>query len=76
MMAASSDDMRKVAQQVWGALDKLADTNPEEYRKFIDEQMKEGREMFAQPEPAFCLQCNVTTKVSITVMKLIIRAIY
>lgn len=61
-MATSSDEMRKVAQQVWGALDKLADTNPEEYQKFINEQLKEGREMFVPPEPVFCLQCNVSSK--------------
>ena len=66
-MATSSDEIRKVAQQVWGALDKLVDTNPEEYQKFINEQLKEGKEMFAPPEPAFCLQCNVSTKVSTTV---------
>lgn len=66
-MATSSDEMRKVAQQVWGALDKLADTNPEEYQKFINEQLKEGREMFVPPEPVFCLQCNVSSKVSATV---------
>ena len=52
MMAISSSDMLKAADRVWGMLDHLAEHNPQEYRKFVDKQLAEGREMFAVPQPA------------------------
>ena len=65
VMAISSSEMLKAADRVWGMLDHLAEHNPQEYRKFVDKQLSEGREMFAVPHPAFCLCCN-TYDVSIS----------
>ena len=64
-MAVSSDEMLKAADQVWGMLDHLAEHNPQEYHKFVHQQLTEGKEMFSAPEPAFCLRCN-TSDVSLT----------
>ncbi len=57
---STDEDVGQVMQRVWGALDRLAESDPEAYKKFIDQQMKEGREQMCQPEPVFCLQCDVT----------------
>ena len=65
MMAISSSEILKAADRVWGMLDHLAEHNPQEYHKFVDKQLSEGREMFAVPQPAFCLCCN-TYDVSIS----------
>ena len=58
-MASGGDevDLQEMAAKVWGALDQLATSDPEQYKKFIDEQMKEGKEYMATPEPVFCLRC-------------------
>ena len=61
---AMHDDFRKTAEMVWGALDKLSEENPEEYKKFIDQQLKEGSELLAPPQPAYCLECSVNYKVA------------
>ena len=52
-------DMQEMAQRVWGALDHMASSDPEQYRKFIAEQLKEGEEAMASPEPVFCLRCTL-----------------
>ena len=64
-MAISSSEMLKAAGRVWGMLDHLAEHNPQEYRKFVDKQLAEGKEMFAVPQAAFCLCCD-TNDVSIS----------
>ena len=56
---AMSGEMLDAAQRMWSLLDHLYETNPEEYKKFVDQQMKEGKEMLNPPEPVFCLKCNV-----------------
>ena len=60
----SGNELLHAAEKVWGMLDKLAESNPEEYKKFIDQQLKEGAESVSQPEPAFCLSCIATLRVS------------
>ena len=60
----SDNEILHAAEKVWGVLDKLAESNPEEYKKFIDQQMKEGAQSVSQPEPAFCLSCIATLRVS------------
>ena len=57
--SAGDGDLLKAAEQVWGVLDKMAANSPEEYQKFIKEQLKEGEEVMAAPEPAFCLRCTL-----------------
>ena len=59
MASPTSNEMLKVAEKMWEMLDHLAETDPEEYKKFIDQQIKEGHEMFSPPEPVFCLRSEV-----------------
>ena len=56
-------DFQKAAEMVWGALDKISEDNPEQYKKFVDQQLKEGAEMMSPPQPAYCLDCSVVHKV-------------
>ena len=59
-MAGGSDgDLLKAAERVWGILDKLAEDNPEEYKKFVKQQLDEGKEALAAPEPRLCLRCSI-----------------
>ncbi|XP_067935796.1 PIH1 domain-containing protein 2-like [Watersipora subatra] len=44
------------ASQIWSMLDDMAENNPSAYRKFIDKQLKEGREHNKPPEPHMCVQ--------------------
>ncbi len=64
MMAASDntsdEDISQAVKRMWGALDRLAENDPDGYRKFIEQQMKEGKEQMCSPEPVFCLECDVT----------------
>ena len=54
-----NEDMTKAAGKMWEFLDKLATENPDEYKKFIDQQLEEGRNIMTPPEPAYCIQCQV-----------------
>lgn len=66
MIMATANDFQKTAESVWNALDKLSEKNPEEYKRFIDKQLKEGAESLSPPQPAYCLTCSVTYKVNDT----------
>ncbi len=59
----TNSDFKTAAEMVWNALDKLSEGNPEEYKKFVDQQLKEGAEMMSPPQPAYCLGCSVIYKV-------------
>ena len=64
LMAGPGDpDLRKVAERVWNTLDDLAERDPEEYKKFIDQQLKEGAQAQQNPQPVFCLQCDAKHRV-------------
>jgi len=53
------NEMRSQAQFIWNRLDDLAATDPDAYKKFIDEQMKE-REIFnSAPEPQICVLVKI-----------------
>ncbi|XP_046857649.1 PIH1 domain-containing protein 2-like isoform X2 [Xenia sp. Carnegie-2017] len=55
-MATKNDGLLQQADSVWKMLDDLADTDPDGYRKFIDNIMKEEKEYWKPPEPVFCLK--------------------
>ena len=57
--SSENHDLLGVAQKVWDALDHLAENDPEEYKKFVSKQLKEGAEAMSIPEPVFCLRCNM-----------------
>lgn len=67
-MAARKDDdqqdMTQIAGKMWEFLDQLAATKPDEYKKFIEQQLEEGRNIFTPPEAVFCMQCQVKAWVS------------
>ena len=50
------EDLREAAERMWGALDRMAAENPEQYKQFTDKQIQEGKEVMAAPEPVACLQ--------------------
>ncbi|XP_054989793.1 PIH1 domain-containing protein 2 [Sorex araneus] len=58
-METSSKGLFTQANQLWNLLDDLAESNPESYKKFINQQLKEGKELWAAPEPQFCLETRI-----------------
>lgn len=52
-------DMMRQAQKIWTMLDDMAESDPQSYRKFIDKQIKEGKEMMKPPEPHMCVQTRL-----------------
>ena len=45
------DDAMKQADSIWRMLDQMAENDPDNYKKFINKHMNEGKEYFALPEP-------------------------
>ncbi|XP_049634900.1 PIH1 domain-containing protein 2 [Suncus etruscus] len=58
-METSSKELFTHVNQLWNLLDDLAESNPESYKKFIQQQLKEGKEIWASPEPQFCLETRI-----------------
>uniref|UniRef100_A0A8C2PHX0 PIH1D1/2/3 CS-like domain-containing protein n=1 Tax=Capra hircus TaxID=9925 RepID=A0A8C2PHX0_CAPHI len=58
-MESSSKGLLTQVTQFWNLLDDLAESNPESYQKFIQQQLKEGKELCATPEPQLCLQTRI-----------------
>ena len=59
-MADKSENFMKQAHHLWSMLDEMAANNPEGYRKFIDKNLKEGKEAMQPPKPNMCIQTTVT----------------
>lgn len=55
----SHEKMSTQAQQIWAMLDDMAQNDPGAYRKFINKQMKEGKEFMAPPDPHMCVQVKL-----------------
>ncbi|XP_028357047.1 PIH1 domain-containing protein 2 isoform X3 [Physeter macrocephalus] len=58
-MESSSKGLLTQVTQFWNLLDDLAESNPESYEKFIQQQLKEGKQLCAAPEPQLCLQTRI-----------------
>ncbi|XP_044113747.1 PIH1 domain-containing protein 2 isoform X1 [Neovison vison] len=58
-MESSSKGLLTQVTQFWNLLDDLAESNPESYKKFIEQQLKEGKQLCATPEPQLCLQTRI-----------------
>lgn len=58
-MASGTDEMRHMAQKVWSMLDRLAESDPDEYQKFVRQAMEEGKEYLDPPQPVMCLCTGV-----------------
>lgn len=52
-------DLLQAAERVWGALDHMVTDDPEGYREFIGEQLREGKEVMTAPEPIICVRCSL-----------------
>ncbi|XP_048199803.1 PIH1 domain-containing protein 2 [Perognathus longimembris pacificus] len=58
-METSSKGLLTQLTQFWNLLDDLAENDPERYKSFIQQELKEGKELSAGPEPQFCLQTRI-----------------
>uniref|UniRef100_A0A8D1LQ58 PIH1 domain-containing protein 2 n=1 Tax=Sus scrofa TaxID=9823 RepID=A0A8D1LQ58_PIG len=58
-MEKSSKGLLTQVTQLWNLLDDLAESNPESYEKFIQQQLREGKQLCAAPEPWLCLQTRI-----------------
>lgn len=56
---AGCDSLLSQADSVWKMLDELAEADPEGYKKFISQKMKEGVEFYNPPEPCFCISTSM-----------------
>ncbi|RUS80772.1 hypothetical protein EGW08_011495 [Elysia chlorotica] len=55
------EGMSTQAQQIWSMLDDMAENDPAAYRKFIERQVKEGKDYMAPPDPHMCVQVKLLT---------------
>ncbi|XP_051535856.1 PIH1 domain-containing protein 2 [Myxocyprinus asiaticus] len=44
--------------QFWSMLDDMSQNSPEEYRTFIERQLREGAELYSPPQPHACIRTN------------------
>ncbi|XP_006890839.1 PREDICTED: PIH1 domain-containing protein 2 [Elephantulus edwardii] len=58
-MEISSKGLLTQVTQFWNLLDDLAENDPERYEKFIQQQLKEGKQFCSAPEPQFCLETKI-----------------
>lgn len=58
-MKASSKGLLTHISQFWSMLDDLAENDPERYRNFIQQELKDGKQLCADPEPQLCLQTKI-----------------
>ena len=59
MASKSGKTVENVVGKVWGFLDQLAESNPEEYQKFVSKAMEERREFLEPPLPVFCFSTGI-----------------
>ncbi|XP_007537421.1 PIH1 domain-containing protein 2 [Erinaceus europaeus] len=58
-METSSKHLLTQVTQLWTLLDDLAESDPKNYKKFIQQQLQEGKQLYAAPEPQLCLQTRM-----------------
>uniref|UniRef100_A0A8C5L0V1 PIH1 domain-containing protein 2 n=1 Tax=Jaculus jaculus TaxID=51337 RepID=A0A8C5L0V1_JACJA len=58
-MKASSKGLLTQLSQFWNLLDDLAENDPECYKNFIQQELKEGKQLCAAPEPQLCVQTKI-----------------
>ncbi|XP_026513725.1 PIH1 domain-containing protein 2 isoform X1 [Terrapene carolina triunguis] len=61
MMAAPAhpEDMLTQVTQLWSMLDEMAESTPESYHRFIQQQLEDAKQYCAPPEPHLCLQTHI-----------------
>lgn len=58
-MKTSSKGLLTQITQFWNLLDDLAESDPEGYKNFIQQELTEGKELSSGPEPQLCLQTRI-----------------
>ncbi|KAI6053648.1 PIH1 domain-containing protein 2 isoform X1 [Marmota monax] len=58
-MKTSSKGLLTQLTQFWTLLDDLAENDPEGYKNFIEQELNEGKQLCAGPEPQFCVQTRM-----------------
>ncbi|XP_023964821.3 PIH1 domain-containing protein 2 isoform X2 [Chrysemys picta bellii] len=61
MMAAPAhpEDMLTQVTQLWSMLDEMAESTPESYHRFMQQQLEDAKQYCAPPEPHLCLQTHI-----------------
>ncbi|XP_057622730.1 PIH1 domain-containing protein 2 [Chionomys nivalis] len=58
-MRASSKGLLTQISQFWNMLDDLAENDPERYKNFIEQELKDGKQLCVDPVPQLCLQTKI-----------------
>uniref|UniRef100_Q8CHR9-2 Isoform 2 of PIH1 domain-containing protein 2 n=1 Tax=Mus musculus TaxID=10090 RepID=Q8CHR9-2 len=58
-MTVSSKGLLTHISQFWNMLDDLAENDPERYRNFIQQELKDGKQLCVNPEPQLCIQTKI-----------------
>uniref|UniRef100_A0A8C6GKZ2 PIH1 domain-containing protein 2 n=1 Tax=Mus spicilegus TaxID=10103 RepID=A0A8C6GKZ2_MUSSI len=58
-MTVSSKGLLTHISQFWSMLDDLAENDPERYRNFIQQELKDGKQLCVNPEPQLCIQTKI-----------------
>ncbi|XP_021028929.1 PIH1 domain-containing protein 2 isoform X3 [Mus caroli] len=59
IMTVSSKGLLTHISQFWSMLDDLAENDPERYRNFIQQELKDGKQLCVNPEPQLCIQTKI-----------------
>ncbi len=71
-MAIPGYDNKAALQQVnqfWSMLDDMSQNNPEEYRTFIERQLRDGAEFHSPPQPHACIRTALLVNYTLTFTK-------
>ncbi|XP_021063585.1 PIH1 domain-containing protein 2 [Mus pahari] len=58
-MTVSSKGLLTHISQFWSMLDDLAENDPQRYWNFIQQEMKDGKQLCVDPEPQLCVQTKI-----------------
>nr|XP_006111272.1 PIH1 domain-containing protein 2 isoform X1 [Pelodiscus sinensis]XP_006111273.1 PIH1 domain-containing protein 2 isoform X1 [Pelodiscus sinensis]XP_006111274.1 PIH1 domain-containing protein 2 isoform X1 [Pelodiscus sinensis] len=53
------EDMLTQVTQFWNMLDEMAESTPESYHRFMQQQLEDAKQYCAPPEPHLCLQTHI-----------------
>uniref|UniRef100_A0A8C4YNH2 PIH1 domain-containing protein 2 n=1 Tax=Gopherus evgoodei TaxID=1825980 RepID=A0A8C4YNH2_9SAUR len=56
---AHSKDMLTQVTQLWSMLDEMAESTPESYHRFMQQQLEDAKQYCTPPEPHLCLQTHI-----------------
>ena len=56
--ASGNKDLLKQADAIWKMLDEMSENDPDSYKRFIEQQLSQGKEHFASNSPSLCARIN------------------